>query len=410
MPAVPCRRSERGPDPKPAYSRRRSPSNRPSSAPRQQGPGNTKSVISEPIKIHWAVDDGVKPASVGFAGSTPACRCTDKPVTVAIASQVAHNHACDCTKCWKPDGVWFSLVAVVSHGNVRVLENADKLVVAGPRRRDPAACLPDVRRSHAYQVLSRSLGSDIGAVARRQEKAEQSSPAVGDGVDPGGTAAARTADRLRLRPPFPPAAARCNLIDAGAGTKGPRLHEWCHMELADLQVDEFGHLDKRLWTRGLLIGRHIADGETAYFSAWCPAGTPMATLLAVEGHRRSIEDSFETAKNEPGLDHNETRSWHSWNRHVSLVMLAFAMMAAIRHRANAVMATPKKHRRPGCRSSRPYPPVAPGNPAHRHMPRPTPHPARTRHRMVAPATSPPGHRTTSPHQPQNATVMVAHGA
>ena len=54
----------------------------------------------------------------------------------------------------------------------------------------------------------------------------------------------------------------------------------------------------------------------------------------------AIEDSFETAKNEFGLDHNETRSWHGWHRHVSLVMLAFAMMAAIQHQANKP--TPKK--------------------------------------------------------------------
>ena len=54
----------------------------------------------------------------------------------------------------------------------------------------------------------------------------------------------------------------------------------------------------------------------------------------VEGRRWAIEDSFETAKNELGLDHNETRSWHGWHRHVSLVMLAFAMLAAIRRKAN----------------------------------------------------------------------------
>src|SRR5476649_2053928 len=65
-----------------------------------------------------------------------------------------------------------------------------------------------------------------------------------------------------------------------------------------------------------------------------PAGTSIETPVAVEGHRWAIEDSFETAKNEFGLDHNESRSWHGWHRHVSLVMLAFAMMAAIRHRAN----------------------------------------------------------------------------
>ena len=60
----------------------------------------------------------------------------------------------------------------------------------------------------------------------------------------------------------------------------------------------------------------------------------METLVAVEGRRWAIEDGFETAKNELGLDHNETRSWHGWHRHVSLVMLAFAMLAAIRLKAN----------------------------------------------------------------------------
>ena len=78
----------------------------------------------------------------------------------------------------------------------------------------------------------------------------------------------------------------------------------------------------------------LADGDLAFFSTWCPAGTPIETLVAVEGHRWAIEDSFETTKNELGLDHNETRSWHGWHRHVSLDMLAFAMMAAIRHKAN----------------------------------------------------------------------------
>ena len=65
-----------------------------------------------------------------------------------------------------------------------------------------------------------------------------------------------------------------------------------------------------------------------------PVTIPLKTLVSVEGHRWAIEDSFETAKNEFGLDHNESRSWHGWHRHVSLVMLAFAMMAAIQHQAN----------------------------------------------------------------------------
>ncbi len=67
-------------------------------------------------------------------------------------------------------------------------------------------------------------------------------------------------------------------------------------------------------------------------------------LVKIEGHRGAIEDSFETVKNELGLDHNETRSWHGWHRHVSLVMLAFAMRAAIGRRANTA-APPKRRRR-----------------------------------------------------------------
>lgn len=81
---------------------------------------------------------------------------------------------------------------------------------------------------------------------------------------------------------------------------------------------------------GGLIRRAIADGDLAFFTTWCLAGTAIQTLVSVEGHRWAIKDSFETIKNELGGDHNETRSWHGWHRHVSRVMLAFAMMAAIR--------------------------------------------------------------------------------
>ena len=132
-------------------------------------------------------------------------------------------------------------------------------------------------------------------------------------------------------------------LSAGEGTKGARLDDWAYCELADLDAAEYDEERSGLWTRGLLIRRNIADGDFAFFSTWCPVGTGIETLVMIEGHRWAIEDSFETAKNELGLDHNETRSWHGWHRHVSLVMLAFAMMAAIRHRANST--TPKKKKR-----------------------------------------------------------------
>ena len=123
-------------------------------------------------------------------------------------------------------------------------------------------------------------------------------------------------------------------LSAGTGTKGERVYEWAYCELADLGPGDYGATWIGLWTRGLLIRRSLADGELAFFTTWCPASTPISTLVAVEGRRWAIEDAFETAKTELGLAHNETRSWHGWYRHVSLVMLAFAMMAAVRHRAN----------------------------------------------------------------------------
>lgn len=125
-------------------------------------------------------------------------------------------------------------------------------------------------------------------------------------------------------------------LPSGEGSKGPRLHDWAYVELADLDAGQYNSALTGTWTRGLLIRRNIADGDLAFFSTWCPKDTSIEKLALVEGHRWAIEDSFETAKNELGLDHNETRSWHGWHRHVSLVMLAFAMTAVIRHHANAV--------------------------------------------------------------------------
>jgi S-(hydroxymethyl)glutathione synthase len=81
------------------------------------------------VKIHPAVDNGLKPAASNFSGGTLQCNCTQNKVEVQIKGQVAHNHVCGCTKCWKPAGAMFSQVAVVSRDNVSVMANEDKLAV-----------------------------------------------------------------------------------------------------------------------------------------------------------------------------------------------------------------------------------------------------------------------------------------
>jgi SRSO17 transposase len=97
-------------------------------------------------------------------------------------------------------------------------------------------------------------------------------------------------------------------LSAGAGTKGERLYDWAYLELADLTAAEFGSDVPGVWTRGLLVRRTIADDRLAFFTTWCPAGAEIETLVRVEGARWTIADAFATAKNELGLDCNETRS------------------------------------------------------------------------------------------------------
>ena len=81
------------------------------------------------ILIHPAVDRGVKPGNAGFAGGTLTCKCASSPVTVSLGGNVAYDHVCGCTKCWKPQGALFSLVAVVPRDKLSVTGNAQKLKV-----------------------------------------------------------------------------------------------------------------------------------------------------------------------------------------------------------------------------------------------------------------------------------------
>jgi S-(hydroxymethyl)glutathione synthase len=81
------------------------------------------------ISIHPAVDNGVQAGSPNFGGGTLACKCAERPVKVRADSQSAYNHVCGCTKCWKPQGAMFSMVAVVPRDKLSVVENGDKLEV-----------------------------------------------------------------------------------------------------------------------------------------------------------------------------------------------------------------------------------------------------------------------------------------
>jgi S-(hydroxymethyl)glutathione synthase len=95
------------------------------------------------LSIHPAVDNGITPGDANFAGGKLVCKCADDPVVVELKSNSAHNHLCGCTKCWKPQGALFAMVAVVPRENLTVTANTDKLHVV-----DPSATI----QRHACQV------------------------------------------------------------------------------------------------------------------------------------------------------------------------------------------------------------------------------------------------------------------
>lgn len=127
-------------------------------------------------------------------------------------------------------------------------------------------------------------------------------------------------------------------LSAGAGTKGERLYDWALLPLGE--VDE----ERQRW---LLFRRSISDPtDLAYYVVSGPKKTSLEVMVKVAGTRWAIEESFESAKGEVGLDHYEVRSWDGWYRHVTLAMFAHAYLTVVRARAVArTESAPQKKRR-----------------------------------------------------------------
>lgn len=81
------------------------------------------------IKLHPSIDGGFPATQDGFNGGVLNCQCESDKVSVKLSGQTAHNHACGCSKCWKPEGALFSQVAVISRDNVEVIANNEKLEI-----------------------------------------------------------------------------------------------------------------------------------------------------------------------------------------------------------------------------------------------------------------------------------------
>jgi SRSO17 transposase len=112
----------------------------------------------------------------------------------------------------------------------------------------------------------------------------------------------------------------------GNGAKGPRMFDWAAATLPDDGTAPPG------WSRYLLARRALtpdAKGELelAYYLCCAPAGTADEELIRAAGSRWAVEECFQTAKNETGLDHYQVRRYDAWYRHATLAVLAHAYLA-----------------------------------------------------------------------------------
>jgi hypothetical protein len=106
---------------------------------------------------------------------------------------------------------------------------------------------------------------------------------------------------------------------AGHGAKGRRLYDWVRVELAAPAA-----VGCKRW---LLVRRSRRDGELAFYACYGPASTSLVGLVRVAGVRWAIEEGFQQAKGEVGLDHYQVRRWPGWYRHITLALLAHAFLA-----------------------------------------------------------------------------------
>jgi SRSO17 transposase len=120
------------------------------------------------------------------------------------------------------------------------------------------------------------------------------------------------------------------VLSAGEGSKGPRLYEWAWLQLPD----EMEAASER--TRWVLIRRSLSErSERAYYRVYGPATTTLAEVVRVTGSRWKIEEGYEQAKGQVGLDQYEVRTWRAWYRYMTLALLAYAALVGMQGQARA---------------------------------------------------------------------------
>ena len=88
---------------------------------------------------------------------------------------------------------------------------------------------------------------------------------------------------------------------------------------------------------GWLLGERPVpgeEGEHKYYFSTLPADTELARLVTLAHARWTIEQFYEDAKGECGLDDYQGRRWDGLHRHLALAMLTYSFLTLQRHAAS----------------------------------------------------------------------------
>lgn len=256
---------------------------------------------------------GVQRQYTGTAG-----RIENSQVGVFLAYASSHGRALIDRRLYLPDHAW--------------CEDAERRTRAGVPDHAQFATKPTL----AGQMIAAALDAGVPASWATGDEAYGQDPGLRTLLEARGVGyvlAVACSTRVRInhgRTAVRADAAADRLPDAawhrqsaGAGAKGPRYYDWAWIE-----TDTDGH-------RHLLIRRNPTSGELAFYLCWSPQRVPLSELVRVAGTRWCIEECFQAAKGQVGLDHYQVRHWTAWHRHIILAMLALAFLTVLAADATA---------------------------------------------------------------------------
>jgi SRSO17 transposase len=257
---------------------------------------------------------GVAPQYAGITGQTENCQVAVFLAYVTTTGRALIDFSLYLGKTWAGDRERCRQAGVPSERAKQVVTKPE----LGRRLIERARC---AKVPFAWVAADSLYGQDrkLRAALERHGKAFVMAVPCDETVITPGTGSVRV-DALAATVPLVFERRSC-----GHGAKGERYFDWA---LSEVTWPSAAGPARKGWQHLLLVRRSLTKPtEIAYYAVHARIGTTLPMLVRVAGMRWGVEDCFETAKSDCGLDHYEVRHWEPWHRHITLAIAAFAFLS-----------------------------------------------------------------------------------